>query len=142
MRKEVERMTKESAELEAEEARKARDAQEKASKEAEWQAREKARLEAEEARKAIEAEERARKETEREAREKAMAEVEEARKAREAEERAWREARSFRNLSWVLSLKSMAKAFSQSYRWQQVSGKLRKLRNIRRGRSPDSGDEP
>ena len=110
-------------------------------KEVEWMTKESARLEAEEAKKAREAQERARKEAEREAREKARGEVEEARKAREAEEKAWKEARSFRNLSWVLSLISMAKAFSQSYRWQQVLSKLRKLRNIWKGRRADSGDD-
>ena len=73
--------------------------------------------------------------------ESARMEADEARKAREAEERAWKEARSLRNLSWVVSLRSKAKTFSQSYRWQQVLSKLRNLRNIWRGRRPDSGDD-
>jgi len=68
-------------------------------------------------------------------------EAAESRKARKAEEKAWKEARSFKKLSWVLSLISMAKALSQSHRWRQVSGKLRNLRHIWRVRRPDSGDE-
>ena len=88
---------REKAEIEAEEVKQARKAEEKARKEAEWaakekakreaiEARERAKREAEEVKQAKEAEEKARKEAERLAKEKAK------REAIEAKERAEREA--------------------------------------------------
>ena len=83
---------REKIKREAEEARKAKEAEKQAKKETVVAAREKAKQEVEEAKKAKEAEKQAKKEAVVAAREKAKREAEEARKAKQAEKQARKEA--------------------------------------------------
>jgi ATPase subunit of ABC transporter with duplicated ATPase domains len=84
---------KERAKREAQEAKKAKEAERQAKKKAEQEAREKAKREAQEAKQAKEAERQTQKKAEQEARERAKREAQEAKQAEEAERQTQKKAK-------------------------------------------------
>ena len=117
---------REKAEIEAEEVKQARKAEEKARKEAEWAAKEKAKIEAEEVKQAKEAEEKARKEAERLAKEKAK------REAIEAKERAEREAEEAKQVKkeaeWAAKEKTEREAIEAKEKAKREAEEARKAK--------------